>query len=179
MNIPTLIPIVRKFFAPLPHIPQDILRPFVPFLSWYVLLRGLLKIIDGFRDISTGMHYGSLPRMFTTLMDVHPAVFLSAGILGITAGVLYVMTFAPLAEESRRRTGFERWVTAAVVLTVAELIQTIFIGQSSLGFLLSTAVGWYLLFEFGALLAPTVRASHSKASQSTRRKATTKKRRSR
>jgi hypothetical protein len=174
MNISIFISTVRKFFAPLPHIPQDILRPFVPFLSWYVLLRGLLKIIDGFRDVSAGLHYGSLPRMFTTLLDVHPGFFLLAGILSVIAGVLYVMTFAPLAEESRRRAGFERWVTAALILTVAKLIEVIFIGQSSVGFLISTVVGWYLIFEFGALLSPTMRVA-----QSVRRKAAGRKRRSR
>src|SRR5690606_7230212 len=140
-----------KFFAPLPHIPADILRPIVPFLPWYVLLRGLLTIIEGFRDVSAGLHYGSLPRMFTTLLDVHPSIFFIAGILSIAAGVLYVMTFSPLVETARRRAGFERWVTAALILTLAQLIEVIFMGHSPFGFLISTAVGWYLIFEFGSL----------------------------
>lgn len=144
----SLIELFRKFFAPLPHLPKKILRPIVPYLSWYVFLRGLAQIITGFRDIAWGLHYRNLPYILATLINVPPFYYILGGVMSIAIGVFYLKTFVPLADVRRRALGWQAWATAAAALTVLKIYDVVFIHRSTLWFFITFAIGWYLIFEF-------------------------------
>lgn len=150
-----LIAKVREFYASFPRIPGNMLKPFVPFLSWYMLLQGVIQIISGFRGVSWGLHYGSLPRMFATLVDVNPSYFFIGGVLTIIAGALYLMAFPKMSQANTRYQGWEKWVLAAGALTITRLYETIFTSGSIIWFLIGTAIGWYFIFEFEQYLKPS------------------------
>lgn len=153
--VSSFVALLKKLFAPFPHLPTGALRPFVPFLCWYVFLRGLFKLLDGLHLISWGFHYGSLPRMFVSFLNIHPIFFLIGGVATIVAAILYWQAFPALAEPARRRQGWQQWTTAAVLTMFINLYKAIFMGQSFVWLIISALVGWYLILEFGRMIAPS------------------------
>ncbi|HCR81261.1 MAG: hypothetical protein UY13_C0002G0225 [Candidatus Pacebacteria bacterium GW2011_GWB1_47_8] len=160
-----LVTVLRNFLAPLPHLPTKILRPLVPYLSWYVFLRGLVQVITGLRDISWGLRYRTLPYILATLINVPPWLYVLAGALSIAVGVLYFKAFAPLADERRRASGWQAWATAAAALTLVKLYNVILIHHSVLWFTLTFLVGWYLIFQFERVINPKTTANHQRSSR--------------
>jgi len=168
-NLTPLVTAARNFFDNFPRVPKGTLQPFVPFLAWYVLLQGVIQIINGFRGVSWGLHYGSLPRMFATLIDINPLYFLIGGVLTIAAGALYLTAFPKLSQVETRHEGWEKWVLAAVVLTVARLYEMLFTGGSAGWFLISALIGWYLIFEFERAIGRPAAAKKSTTSKRTKK----------
>lgn len=161
-----LIDSLRKLFAPFPHLPKGSLQAFVPFLSWYVLLRGLFKVIDGIRSISKAWDYSRMPKIFTTLLDVDPTWLVIGGLLSIAAGVLYFKAFTPLADGKTRWNGWQNWAVAALVLTLVGFYEALFLRHSLFLFLFSSVIGWYLIFEFELAIKtekPVIKTQHRKS----------------
>jgi hypothetical protein len=162
---------LKKLYSAVPHLPVSLLKPFVPFVSWYVFLRGLFKIIGGLRSISWGLHSSRLPRLFTSLLDVHPAFYIVGGLVAIVAGVLYLKAYPALAQPARRGSGWQQWAQGAALLTLLRVYETVFLSQSLFWLLVQTAVGWYFIFEFGRVMSgQSVIARGSRAKKHSRRR---------
>lgn len=160
----SLIVALRKLLTPLPHLPLQLLKPLVPFLSWYIFLRGLFAIIGGLQSISWGFRYNSLPAMFVTLLDINPTFFVVGGVIGIIAGGLYLKAFPALAEPSRRHQGWQQWTMATAVITMVHLYETLFLAHSFFWLIISTLISWYLIFEFEKAIGSTATPAKKKPS---------------
>jgi hypothetical protein len=174
-QLDSLIPTVRKFFEPFPRIPSNLLKPVVPFLAWYVLLQGFIQLTGGVRGVISSLNYGRLPRMFTNLLDIHPTFFLIGGLLTAVAGVLYLMAFPKLSEKTNRYQGWRQWVLAALALTVTRLYEIFFTNGSAFIFLVSTLLGWYLIFEFERIIQQQAAVKKSKPKRKSKPKKNSKK----
>ncbi len=168
-----LLNTLREFFAQFPHLPNGVLKPFVPFLSWYMLLQGIAQLVGGFQHISVGMQTNHFYRMFSSLIDTNPLFFLIGGILTVIAGGLYLMAFPKLSQENTRGEGWQQWALAAAVLTLARLFETIFTGGSVVWSLLTLTVGWYFIFEFENVIG--VKKASSKSSKPSAKRSKRKK----
>ncbi|NCN45482.1 MAG: hypothetical protein COU63_02845 [Candidatus Pacebacteria bacterium CG10_big_fil_rev_8_21_14_0_10_36_11] len=138
----------KKFFAPFPHFPKKLLSTFIPLIPWYLFLRGLVKIVQGLRSLSGSFQFGSLPKVFSHLLDINPIYLFWDGIFNLLVGILYFSAFTGLAQKKTQTKGWQNWFQASVALAGIRLYAIIFHQTSVFWSLTLTLIGWYLIFEF-------------------------------
>jgi hypothetical protein len=146
-----LIKNLEKFFSSFPHIPQKTLKIFLPIIPWYLFLKGLISIINGLRSLSGSFQFGSLPRIFSKLMDINPVFLFWNGILLLFIGFLYMSAFTGLAQKKTQYAGWQNWFQAAVLISIIRLSQIVFQQTQVLWLIFVTFLSWYLIFEFKKL----------------------------
>lgn len=139
---------LKKFFIPFPHLSHSTIKLFIPILPWYLFLRGLIKIIQGLRSISGSFQFGSLPKMFSTLIDINPFYLFWDGILNVLVGVLYFNAFTALSQKNNKKIGWISWFQASALLAAVRFYEVIFHQSSVFWTVIFTIIGWYGIFEF-------------------------------
>lgn len=166
--------LLKKFFAPFPHIPNSLLLLFVPILPWYLFLRGLLKSISGLRSLSGSFQLGSLPRIFSEFLQTTPLSLFWDGVLNLFVGLMYFTAFTYLASKKTREKGWNTWVQAAFLLSVTHLYETLLYQRSFFWFVIGTLLNWYLIFEFGRIFLARTQKQERLVKKRTTRKSSKK-----
>lgn len=140
-----LITKVESFFKGFPHLPKSISDFLVKITPWGVGLGGFMSLMGGISNLRHGLGFGVVSRFINLYVGVSPIYFLILAVIQFLLAVLAFKAFNYLRET--KLTGWIYIFWSNILSLVEYLLTLIFMGGSTLGFLLGAVLGFYFLFE--------------------------------
>lgn len=139
-----LIEQIGSWFKDLPHLPPAITNFLVTVAPWGVGLGGFLSFVGSINHLGYGLGIGMISSL-NFYAGISPVYFFLLATIQFLLAILAFAAFSYLRE--RKLTGWIYLFWSNVLSLIEYLLALIFVEGSILAFLLSTAIGFYVLFE--------------------------------
>ncbi len=151
---------IEKPFKDLPHLPEAIPSILVKISPWLALVGGAFGLLGALQSISYGIGGGTAyQRIFSEFAGLPAWYFIVVGLLQLVSSALLLLAFKHL--KNRTTTG---WVYLFwnMALMVAQSLIGILAGLGGVvGFVVVTAISYYLLFEMKPFYGKTSKATEA------------------
>ncbi|MFA6509207.1 MAG: hypothetical protein WCV62_01925 [Candidatus Peribacteraceae bacterium] len=138
---------MAPLFAKFPHLPESARQTIANIAPWIALIFGALGLLAllSAGAMATLFSFASVVLLAN---GITPLVLLITVIAGIIACALELLAFKPLG--ARRKKGWN-YLFYGTVLTTAATLLNMAVGYGSLGSLVGSLIGFWLLFEVRGL----------------------------
>ncbi|MDQ5951371.1 MAG: hypothetical protein QG639_648 [Patescibacteria group bacterium] len=139
---------LRNIFKDLPHLPLKVREILAQIIPWLAIVGAVFSAIGGIQDILIAFNIGP------TVFDYgNPVYWLVIGALNLVAAYVAFLSF-PLLKE-RNHTGWVLLFWGAVLSVVMSALSLFFNTSLLFGFVVSTAISFYLTFEIESMYTAT------------------------
>lgn len=162
---------LRNIFKDLPHLPLKVKDILVQIIPWLAIVGAVVSAIGGVQDILLAFNFGASAYSYG-----NPTYWLIFGVLNLVAAYIAFLSFPLL--RARNYTGWVLLFWGAVLSVIMSAITLFVYRNIVVGFVVSTAISFYLTFEIeslyttaGKMVAKTTEAVSdiSKAAKSTKK----------
>ncbi len=132
---------MAPLFAKFPHLPESARQTLAKIAPWLALIFGILGILAILSAGSIASSFFGFALLGVGMMQISMLISLLAGLI---ASVLDILAYKPLT--ARKKKGWNLLFYATVLTTVATILNLLF-GYGSIGSLVGSLIGFWLLFE--------------------------------
>lgn len=155
---------VEKLFKDLPHLPKAIPTILVKISPWLALIGGVFGILGSLQSITYGIGGGSpYQRIFSEFAGLPAWYFIVVGLLQLISSILLLLAFKHL--KNKTMTGWVYLFWNMALMVIQSLVGMLAGLGGIVGFVVVTAVSYYVLFEIKPLFGNKSRVSDQKKSE--------------